>query len=415
MDERLAEGIGLPGQHGQEAHAVLAPLVRRGPGAGDREERRIQVDGAREGIRGGPALDAAGPADHRRHAMRRLAEAETAQSEARPRILVELAHEELALGEVARGVVGGHDHEGVLGPARLAQGHEDAAEGIVGLHDDIGVRVHPAARLPGARGRIKVPRGRQGDHQEDGARILLRLTELGDGAHGQGLEEVLRLEVSLERLVALPEAVGRTWTERAGADEGLEAAGERTAGVGRTEIPGADQHGPIPLRLEERGQRRATLGDARGRPPGMPTRQHRLPRRRARGAVGMEIAEPHRLGGEAVEIRRADAAADGKSGDIAQAEVVRHQDHDVRLPRLGGAGEGGDHEEGEAHGGGIDFKGQISKDRKRRGTGRLHGGGGGETEHRKHRRLAYRLNGEGSFAASQNPRGTESRKRGSRA
>ena len=56
-------------------------------------------------------------------------------------------------------------------------------------------------------------------------------------------------------------------------------------------------------------------------------------RRRAHRGVGVRLEEPHALRRKPVDVRRAEIAAP-VAGNIGIAEIVRHDEDDVRTPRL---------------------------------------------------------------------------------
>ena len=125
----------------------------------------------------------------------------------------------------------------------------------------------------------------------------------------------------------------------------LEAAAEALAlGVepGQPEMPLAEDPGAVARRLEGLGDRevlrRHVAGPARAleRAAPAPGPRHDLPRdqavpgRRAdgRGAVG--VREAHALGGHAIEPRRPVSGVRVVAGEVADPQVVRVDDHDVR-------------------------------------------------------------------------------------
>ena len=263
-------------------------------------------------------------------------------------------------------VVVGEDDDGVPAEVETVERRQDAPDAgidpldhrdVVGPGVGVGVeRRHVLAAIAGGRWLIRPligPVRRVVGHvDEDGARAVL--LEDADGAIG---DQVGHVAGDLDRPIVL-EQIGVHRRVGAGGvlvvvdeaalepEELVEAMGVRAVLRLPPEMPFPDEGGVVAGAFEQPRQRRRGRGEPALRILLRPDAERRLERvallvaaadqagarRRAGGAVGVEVGEPDAVPRQAVDVRRLDVRR-AVDAEVAVAGVVRHDQDDVRAVR----------------------------------------------------------------------------------
>ena len=399
--EEGARFLGTAQQGGDKADAVEV-AGRAGGGAGDFEEGGQPVFEAADAGGRGAGSDTAGPAHEGGDAEAALVEGALAPAE------IAVGVEELGVGAakavVERAVVRGEDPECVALEAEFFDEVHEAADFAVEARDHGGVGgARVWVREVGARAVVgwvgelaevfgegvvgdleREVRDGGGDVAEKGAILVgadegagLFADEIGGvdlageggvgggrGEVGAGCEFLVRGEFGVADFdvpLVVPE-VRRVEVVGDGlavvAVEAVETLLERNAvGAGPAEAPFAETAGRVARGLEEFGERDGVGGDgelalglhlavvADERVAGMLARHEHAAGRGADVVAGVVVGELQALGGEAIEVGRADDFLTERA-EVAVAEIVGEDEDDIGRARRRG-GRGGGRREGE--------------------------------------------------------------------
>jgi len=139
-------GCGLAFQCGQETDAVLSRVVGQIE-ANDVCRRRREIEQADGMIIGGTAFHLRGPLDEERHAMPTVEDVRLVATEVVARIVAMLG-EGLVVGAGRAAVVAGDHDDRVVGDTAFLERGDDLANGVIGLHDEVGIQADAAFALP---------------------------------------------------------------------------------------------------------------------------------------------------------------------------------------------------------------------------------------------------------------------------
>ena len=373
----------LAAQHRQQRHAVGGDAGRRRL-ADDVGQRRVQI-GLRHGGGGvRTRLDHPRPPHQERDAVTALVNfALHAAPVAVRAVAVPVIPRDAGVMDVildagaealhARAVVRGEEQQRVVADAGAVEGVEHLADRPVHLRHQVAVGTEARRAAEALGGDQRHVGSHQREVEEERGFFLRGPVDEGHRLLGQAVEHLfaveevgrsggepivadidfgLLLEVAHQPEELVEAAVDGTVRDRAREVDVvvvLRGLDPRQGGKVPAQVPLADRRGAVPVRLQQRAQRRAVGLDQRGdprqknaslqpRPPRVPSREEPVARRRADRRRRVRVGEAHALVGEAVDAGRGHRRGRIHRPDVAPAEVVGENDHHVR--RRAGRGPG---------------------------------------------------------------------------
>ena len=197
VDDGFAEGsCGGAEEGGEEADAVLGGIGGEF-GAEDVGGGGHEVGEAEELVGRGAGLHAGGPADQERDAVTAVENVGFVAAE-KVGGVVTFGEEAGEIGLRRAAVVAGDDDEGIVGEALFFEFVQQLADGVVGLHDEVGVVIEAAFALPFLGGNDGGVGGGEGEIEEEGfagPRVSGAGFDVVDGFGGEGGQDIFDFEI----------------------------------------------------------------------------------------------------------------------------------------------------------------------------------------------------------------------------